>query len=147
MFIRSDSLSLLIGAFNPFIFKAVINMYNPNCCCSVAQLCLPLQPHGLHYARLSCSSPSPRVCSNRCPLSDDAIQPSHPLSPPSSPALNLPSIKIFSIELALCIRRPKYWSFSFSISSSNGYSGLISLRVDWFDLRAVQDSQESSPAP
>ena len=122
-------------------------MYNPICCCSVAQLCLPLQPHGLHYTRLPCSSPSPGVCSNRCPLSDDAIQPSYPLSPPSSPALSLLSIKVFSIELALCIRRPKYWSFSFSISFSNGYSGLISLRVDWFDLLVVQDSQESSPAP
>ena len=61
----------------------------------------------------------------------DAIQPSHPLSP-TSLALNLSS------ELALHIRWPKYWSFSFSISPSNGYSGLISFRIDWFDLLADQ---------
>ena len=45
-----------------------------------------------------------------------------------------PSIKVFSSELALPIRQPKYWSFSFSISPSNEYSGLISFRIDWFDL-------------
>ena len=49
-----------------------------------------------------------------------------------------PSIRVFSNELALCIRWPKYWSFSFSISVSNEYSGLISFRVDWLDLLAVQ---------
>ena len=50
----------------------------------------------------------------------------------------LHSIRVFSNELALCIRRPKYWHLSFSISSSNEYSGLISFRIDWFDLLAVQ---------
>ena len=50
----------------------------------------------------------------------------------------LPSIRVFSNELTLCIRWPKYWSFSFSISPSNEYSGLISFRTDWFDLLAVQ---------
>ena len=49
-----------------------------------------------------------------------------------------PSIRVFSNELALCIRWPKYWSFSFSISPSNEYSGLISFRIDWFDVLAVQ---------
>ena len=57
-----------------------------------------------------------------------------------------PSIKVFSNESVLCIRWPKCWSFSFSISSSNEYSGLISFRMDWLDLLVVQgDSQESSP--
>ena len=56
-----------------------------------------------------------------------------------------PSIKIFSNESALCIRWPKYWSFSFSISPSSEYSGLISFRMDWFD--PSRDSQESSPVP
>ena len=57
-----------------------------------------------------------------------------------------PSIRVFSNELALRIQCPKYWSFSFSISPSNEYSGLISFRIDWLDLLAVQrDSQESSP--
>ena len=49
-----------------------------------------------------------------------------------------PSIRVFSSELALCIRWPKYWSFSFSIKPSNEYSGVISFRIDWFDLLAVQ---------
>ena len=61
---------------------------------------------------------------------------------------NFPSIRVFSNELALCIGWPKYWSFSFSISPSNEYSGLISFRLDWLDLFAVQGtSQESSPTP
>ena len=58
-----------------------------------------------------------------------------------------PSIRTFSNELVLCLRWPRYWSFSFSISHSNEYSGLVSFRIDWFDLRAVQGIQEPSPAP
>ena len=75
----------------------------------------------------------------------DAFQPSHPLSSPSPPlsspsppTLNFPSIRVFSNESVLHIRWPKYWSFSFSISHSNEYSGLISFRIDWLDLLAVQ---------
>ena len=58
-----------------------------------------------------------------------------------------PSIRVFSNESTLCMRRPKYWSFSFSISPSNEHPGLISFRMDWLDLLAVspRDSQESSP--
>ena len=59
----------------------------------------------------------------------------------------LPSIKVFSIESVLCIRWPKYWNFRFNISPSNEYSGLISFRIDWLDLLAVQGTQESSPTP
>ena len=58
-----------------------------------------------------------------------------------------PSIRVFPNESAFCIRQPKYWSFSFSISPSNEYSGLISFRIDWFHLLAAQGTQESSPAP
>ena len=68
----------------------------------------------------------------------DTIQPSHPLSFPSPPALSLSSIRLFSNESALRIMWPKYWSFSFAMSPSNNYSGLISFRIDWFDLFAVQ---------
>ena len=68
----------------------------------------------------------------------DAIQPSHLRSHHSYPASIFPSIRVFSSELALCIRWPKYWSCSFSISPSNEYSGLISFRIEWFDLLAVQ---------
>ena len=73
----------------------------------------------------------------------DAIQPSHPLSSPSPPTPIPPSIRVFSSESILHIRWPKYWSFSFSISSSNEYSGLISFRIDWFDLLAVQGTHRS----
>ena len=73
----------------------------------------------------------------------DAIQPSHPLSPPFPPALNLSQQQVFSSESALCIRWPKYWSFSFSISPYNEYLGLVSFRIDWFDLLAVQEILKS----
>ena len=77
----------------------------------------------------------------------DAIQPPHPLLAPLLLPSIFPSIRVFSNESALRIKWPKYWSFSFSISPSNEYSGWISFRMDWFALLAVQDSQESSPAP
>ena len=73
----------------------------------------------------------------------DAIQQSHPLSSPSPPAFNLPSMTVFSNESVLCIRWPKYWSLSFSISPSNEYSGLIFFRMDWLDLLAVQGTLKS----
>ena len=68
----------------------------------------------------------------------DAIQASHPLSSPSPPDPKPPSIRVFSSESSLRIRWPKYWSFSFSISPSNEHPGLISFRMDWLDLLAVQ---------
>ena len=70
----------------------------------------------------------------------DAIQPSHPLSSPTPPVFNVAqsSIRVFSKESVLRIRWPKCWSFSFSISPSNEYSGLISFTIDWFDLLVLQ---------
>ena len=68
----------------------------------------------------------------------DTIQPSHPLSSPLLLPSVFPSFRVFSNELALHVRWPKFWSFSFSISPSNEYSGLISFRMDWLDLLAVQ---------
>ena len=94
-----------------------------------------LQPHGLQHARPPCPSLSPEVCPSLCPLlwwCHPAI--SYPLPLPSI----FPSIRHFSNELAICFRWLKYWSFSFSITPSNKYSGLISLKIDWFDLLAVQ---------
>ena len=73
----------------------------------------------------------------------DGIQPSHPLLSPSPPTFIFPSIRVFSNELVLRIRWPHYWSFSFSISPSNGYSALISFRMDWFDLLAVRGTLKS----
>ena len=96
----------------------------------------PLQPHGLQHARLPC----PSLQSLLKPLSIESVMPSnhlilcHRLLLPSV----FPSIRIFSTELTLCIRWPKYWSFSFGISPFSEYSGLICFRIDWFHLLAVQ---------
>ena len=74
---------------------------------------------------------------------EDAIQPSHSLLSPSPPALNLSQHQGLSNESTLCIRWPKYWSFSFSISPSNEHPGMISFRMDWLDLLAVQGTLKS----
>ena len=73
----------------------------------------------------------------------DAIRPSYLLSSPFPPHFNLSQLRIFSSESALHIRWPRYWSFSFSISTSNEYSGLISFRIDWFDLPEVPGTLKS----
>ena len=85
---------------------------------------------------MNCSMPGfpvyhqlPELAQTPVQWTGDAIQPSHPLSPPSPPAFNFPSIRVFSNESVLRNRWPKYWSFSFSISLSNEYSGLISFRM------------------
>ena len=92
-----------------------------------------LRPHELQNTRLPCTSLSPRVCSHSCPLSKWSIQLSHPLQPRSL-ALIFASITMFCSELALHIMWPKYWSFSFRISPSNEYSGLISGLTDLISL-------------
>ena len=102
-----------------------------------------LQPHGLQHAMLPYSWPFPGASSNSCHHVSDAIQPVCPLLSTSPPAFNLPNIRVFSRESALRIRWPKYWSFSSSISPSNEYSALISLRIDWFDLLLVQGALKS----
>ena len=97
-----------------------------------------LRPHGLQNPRLPCPSPTPRAYSNSCPLSwwcHPTISSS--VVPFSSCLQSSPASGSFP-ESVLCIRWPKYWSFSFSISPSNEYSGLISFTIDWFDLLAVQ---------
>ena len=101
-----------------------------------------LRPCGLQHAGLPCPSPTPEAYSNSCPHGGDAIQPSHPVFPLPLPSI-FPSIRVFSNESVLCIRSPKYWSFSFTISPSNEYSGLISFRIDWLDLLADQRTLKS----
>ena len=107
-----------------------------------------LQPHGLHHARLLCPSLSPRGLLRF--MSTESVMLSNHLIL-CCPLLFLPSIfssnRVFFNESALRIRRPKYRNFSFSISPSNEYSGLISFRMDWLDLLAVQGTQEFSSAP
>ena len=101
-----------------------------------------LWPHGLKHAWLPCSSPAPRAYSDSCPLSQWCHPYHHILC---RPLLLLPSIfssiRVFPNESVLCIRQPRYWSFSFS--SSNEYSGLISFRMDWLDLLPVQGTLKS----
>ena len=82
----------------------------------------------------------PEFSQNHVHWVNDATRPSHSLSPPSLPASIFSSIRVFSNELALCIRRPEDWSFSFSISisPSNDYLWLIFFRIDWYDLLAIQ---------
>ena len=107
-----------------------------------------LWPHRLQHARLPCPSPSlGKLAQTHVHWVGDAIQPSHPLSSPSPPAFNLSQHQVLSSDLALCIRWPNYCSFSFSISPSSEYSGLISFRMEWLDACSPRDSQESSPTP
>ena len=105
---------------------------------------LNLRPHGLKHARLPCTSPTPGVYSGLTSI--ESVMPSSHLIL-SHPLLLLPSIfvsiRVFSNESVLHIRWPKYWSFNFSISPSNDYSGLISVRMDWLDLLAVQGTLKS----
>ena len=102
-----------------------------------------LWPHGLQHNRLPCPSATPGACSNSCPLSWWC----HPiilfsLVPFSSCLQSFPAPGSFLMGQLFLIRWPKYWSFSFSISPSNEYSGLISFRIDWFDL-AFQGTLQS----
>ena len=106
-----------------------------------------LQPHGLQHTRLPCPSPYPGICSNLC-LSSRWCHPiiSSSVGPLLWPSI-FPSIKVFSNESTLHIRWPQHWRFSFSISLSDKYLGLVSFRIYWFDLLAVQGTlQEYSPA-
>ena len=103
-----------------------------------------LQPHGLQHTRPPCPSANPGAYSNS--YASRRVMPSNHLIL-CRPLLLLPSIfpriRVFSNESALHIRWPKYWNFSFNISPSKEYSGLISFRMDWLDLFAVQGTLKS----
>ena len=98
------------------------------------------QPHEPQHTRPPCPSPTPKL------MSIESVMPFNHLIL-CLPLLLLPSIfpsiRVFSNESALCIRWPKYWSFSFNISPSSEHSGLISIRIDWLDLLAVQGTLKS----
>ena len=103
-----------------------------------------LRPHEPQHTRPPCPSPTPRVHPNPCPSS----QWCHPtisssVVPFSSLPSIFPSIRVFSNKSALHMRWPKYWSFSFNISSSSEHPGLISFRMDWLDILAVQGTLKS----
>ena len=116
----------------------------PTCCCSVAQPCLTL------LDPIDCSTPGfpliqylTEFAQTHVHWANDVTQPSHPLSSPFLPPSIFPSIRVFSNESVLCIRWLKLWSFSFNISPSNEYSGLISFRMDLLDILAVQGTLKS----
>ena len=132
--------------FSPFTwnYHNVVNRLCLNCCCSAPQPCPTL------CRSIDCSMPGllvhhqlPELAQTHVRRVGDAIQPSHPLSSLLLLPSIFPSIRVFSKESVLPIRWPKYWSFSFSIGPSNEYSGLISFRMDWFDLLAVQGTLKS----
>ena len=137
-----------IKQYNEFIFSVfsfVLNIILLSVQFSSSVVSNSLRRHGLQHAGLPCLSPTSGAYSNSCPLS----QWCHPTISSSIylPCLLLPSIfpsiRVFSKESVLRIRWPKYWSFSFRISPSNEYSGLISFRVNCFDLLAVQGTHKS----
>ena len=101
-----------------------------------------LQYHELQHTRPPCPSLSPRLCSNSWPLCRWYHSTISLSVIPFSCLQSFPA-SVFSKKLALRIRWPKYWNYSFSISPSNEYSGLISFRIDWFDLLAVQRTLKS----
>ena len=126
------------------IYYNMIRKQNDISVSSVSQLCPTL------CNPMDCSMPAVPVHLQLLELAQthvhwvgDAIQPSHPLSSPPPPTFNLSQHQSLSNESALRIRWPKYWSSSFSISPSSEYSGLISFKMDWLDLLAVQGTLKS----
>ena len=101
--------------------------------------------HESRHTRPPCPSPTPGVYPNSCPSSRSVMPSNHLIlcRPLLLTPSNFPSIMVFSNESVLRIRWPKYWSFSFTTCPSNEYSGLISFRIDWVDLLAVQGTLKS----
>ena len=130
-----------------FLWKEMNSSLPKLCCCSVTLSCLTLQPHGLQHARLPVHHHLPELAQTHVHWVRDAIQPSCPLAFSSSLfplAFTLSQHQgFFPKKWAVHIRWPEYCSFSFSISPSNEYSGLISFKSDWFYLLAVQGPLKS----
>ena len=118
--------------------QALVSSFSLSVQFSCSVMSNSLRPHELQHARPPCPSPTPKFTQTHV-TSIKLVMPSshlilcHPLLLPPIP----PSIRVFSNESTLCMRWPKYWSFSFSISPSNKHPGLI-FRMDWLDLLAVQ---------
>ena len=140
------SLFLLFHWIGLVVQYLKILFYSYCCCCSVAKSCLTLQFYGLQHTRLLSLSFTISQSLLKLMSTESVMSSNHLilccllLLLPSGPS---PSIRVFSKELVLCIRWPKDWSCSFSISPSNEYSGLISFRTDWFDLLVVQGTLKS----
>ena len=111
---------------------------------SVTQSCLTLcNPMNRSTPGLPVHNQCPEFAQTHVHRVSDAIQPSHPLSSPFILPSIFPSIRVFSNESTLQMRWPKYWSFSFSIIPSKEHPGLISFRMDWLELLAVQGALKS----
>ena len=126
----------------PCIGRRILNHYTTSCC-SVAQLCLFATSWTTTYQislSFTISWSLPKLMSIKSVMPSSHFILCHPLL--LLPSI-FPRIHVFCNELALCLRWPKYWSFNFSISPSNEYSGLISFKIDWFDLLAVQETLKS----
>ena len=121
-------------------WRVVVQFISVQFSCSV--MSDSLRPHGLQHTRLPCPSPTPRATQTHVHHVSGAIQHLIPYRPLLLSSI-FPSIGIFSNELAVLIRWPKYWSFSFNISPSNEYSGLISFRMDWLGLLVIQGTLKS----
>ena len=127
-------------SFHMFVFLIVFSLFNSVQSLSRVRLCNPM----------NCSTPGlpvhhqlPEFTQTQVHRVSDAIQPSHPLLSPSPPTPIPPSIRVFPNESTLRTRWPKYWSFSFSIIPAKEIPGLISFRMDWLDLLAVQGALKS----
>ena len=115
---------------------------------SVTQSCLTLgDPMACSMPGLPVHHQLPELTQTHGHRVGDAIQPSHPLSPPSPPAFNLSQHQGLSLRVSSSHYLANYWSFCFSISPSSEYSGVISFRIVWFNLLAVQGTLKSSPTP
>ena len=114
-----------------------------DCCCLITQSRPTLWSHGLQHPRLPVLHYLPEFAQIHIHWIDDTIQPSHPLSPSSPLAFNLSQHQDLVQWVCSSHRWPQYWSFSLNISPSNEYSGLISFRIDWLDLLAVQGNLKS----
>ena len=150
--VQSVSLVLAGGFFTPeplgkllkiisYQYSCIIYWVLCCCCCPVSKLCLTLWSYGLQHVSFPCLSLSPGICSNSWPLCrwcHPTISSSVTLF--SSCPQSFPQSGSFPMSCLFCIRWPEYWRLSFNISPSNQYSGLISFRIDWFDLLAFQVS-------
>ena len=128
------------SAIHSYMYYIIYNLFSSVQSLRRVRLCYPMD----------CSMPGlpvhhqlPELAQTHVHWVGDAIQPSQPLSSPSPPAFNLFQHQVFSNESAVCVKWPKYWSFSFNISPSNKHPGLISFRMDWLDLLAVQGTLKS----
>ena len=138
------SAPVLTLALSPVTQVSLDKSISPLGLSSVAQSCLTLcDPMDSGMPGFSVHHQLPELAQTHVHLVGDSIQPSHLLSSPFLPPSIFPSIKVFSNKLVLHIRWTKYWSFSLSISPFNEFSGLISFRMNWLDLLAVQGTLKS----